>query len=121
MKQIMFATNLIQVLTFGFTKLTVLLFYKRIFSGPLFMAAVWTMIGITCIWTTAFFFSELLQCFPLSVNWSEYGNAFDQCIDSNKMMIAQAWSDVMTNFLILSLPIASVRHECLRNFSRGTR
>ena len=67
------------------------------------------MIGITCAWTIGFFFSELLQCIPFSVNWSKYGNAPGQCLDVNKMMIAQAWSDVATNIAILVLPIASVR------------
>ena len=67
------------------------------------------MIGLTCVWTIGFFFSEMLQCIPFSVNWSKYGNLPGLCLDVNRMMLAQAWSDVATNVVILMLPVASVR------------
>lgn len=66
------------------------------------------MIGLTFVWTVAFFFSELLQCIPLSVNWTKSGNLPGQCLNVDMMMIAQAWSDVATNMVILALPIVKV-------------
>lgn len=96
------------VLTFGFTKLAVLLFYRRVFKGKVFQALIWTMIVISSVWTIGFFFSQLLQCFPLSVNWTKYGSTTAQCIEVNQMILAQAWSDVFTDVVILALPIPCV-------------
>ena len=108
MNQTFFAILVTQVPTFGFTKLAVLLFYKRVFKGKAFQVAVWTMIVLSSIWTIGFFFSELLQCVPISVNWSGSGGTESQCIDVNGMILAQAYSDVFTNIVILALPIPCV-------------
>ena len=96
------------VLTFGFTKLAVLLFYKRVFKGTAFQVSIWIMIVLTFVWTVGFFFSQLLQCVPISVNWSKFGGTIGQCIEVNRMIEAQAWSDVFTNIVILALPIPCV-------------
>ncbi|KAL8956506.1 MAG: hypothetical protein Q9193_005994 [Seirophora villosa] len=69
-QQTVYTTSLTQVLTFGFTKLAVLLFYQRIFQGKWFHRAVWLMIGVDFIWTVTFFFANLLQCYPIEINWT---------------------------------------------------
>lgn len=66
------------------------------------------MIGLTVTWTVVFFFCNLLQCWPISVNWTGFGAATEQCIDTNKMYLAQAYSDVLLDVLILSLPVPCV-------------
>lgn len=55
------------------------------------------MIVVVNIWTIAFFLSNLLQCLPISVNWTDWGASFDQCVDTNAIILAQAWSDVITD------------------------
>ncbi|KAF6223902.1 hypothetical protein HO173_013065 [Letharia columbiana] len=40
------------------------------------------MVVLVTVWTVAFFFTNLLQCFPIS---------------TNEMFLAQAWSDVITD------------------------
>ena len=106
--EINFAQQLTTTLTFGLTKLSVLLFYKRVFRGNTFNVAVWTMISIVSVWTVAFFFSNLLQCFPIWVNWESSGGLVDYCINTNMMYLAQAWTDVLTDMMILSLPIPCI-------------
>lgn len=57
--------KLTTTITFGFTKLAILLFYKRIFGGAqraFFNTALWIMLGLTVTWTVAYFFSNVLQC-----------------------------------------------------------
>ncbi|KAL9017883.1 MAG: hypothetical protein Q9185_004791 [Variospora sp. 1 TL-2023] len=104
-----YATGLTQVLTFGLTKLAVLLFYQRIFQGKWFQSAVWLMIGIDFVWTVTFFFCNLLQCYPISINWeSLVGNVKDKCIDVNRVIVAQCWTDVASNVVILALPMPSI-------------
>ena len=105
---------MISVLSFGFTKLAVLLFYRRIFPGRSLNISVWAMIGLTCIWMVGFFFSQLLQCIPISLNWTGWGYVPNHCIDVSSMILAEAWSDVVTNVIILVLPIPSVSLSILR-------
>lgn len=107
-EEIVFASQLTQTLTFGFTKLSVLLFYRRIFRGNLFVISVWTLITITSVWTVAFFFANLFQCWPLWINWTYFGATAENCIDTNIMYLAQAWSDVLTDLIILSLPFPCI-------------
>ncbi|CAD6569874.1 MAG: hypothetical protein ASARMPRED_003298 [Alectoria sarmentosa] len=89
-EQIVLATQLTSTLTFGFTKLSVLLFYKRIFKGTFVKPSVWTMIAVVLIWTVAFFFANLFQCWPLWIDWTGFGSTVDNCIDTNAMYLAQA-------------------------------
>ena len=106
--EINYAQQLTTTLTFGLTKLSVLLFYKRVFRGNTFNVAVWSMIAIVSVWTIAFFFSNLLQCYPIWVNWESSGGLIDYCINTNMMYLAQAWTDVLTDTMILSLPIPCI-------------
>ena len=106
--EINYAQQLSTTLTFGLTKLSVLLFYKRVFRGDTFNAAVWTMITIVGVWSVAFFFANLLQCYPISLNWEDSGAQADSCIMTNTMYLAQAWTDVLTDMMILSLPIPCI-------------
>ena len=99
---------LLTVLAFGFTKLSVLFFYKRVFRGKTFDVFLWAMWALVFVWVVGFFFAEVLQCIPFSVNFRNYGNLPGQCIDVNRMVLAQAWSDVVTNVMIIVLPIPSV-------------
>ncbi|CAD6582042.1 MAG: hypothetical protein ASARMPRED_000769 [Alectoria sarmentosa] len=86
----------------------VLLLYKRIFRGALFLAFVWTMIMIIVIWTVTFFFANLLQCYPISENWTGLGGSADTCIDENMMYLGQAFSDAITDLIILAMPIPCI-------------
>lgn len=106
--EVNFAQQLSTTLTFGLTKLSVLLFYKRVFRGNTFNAAVWTMISIISVWTVAFFFANLLQCYPISTNWEASGAQVSSCINTNMMYLAQAWTDVLTDMMILALPIPCI-------------
>ncbi|KAL8930017.1 MAG: hypothetical protein Q9172_000249 [Xanthocarpia lactea] len=105
---VFYAVVLSQILTFGFTKLSVLLFYQRIFQGRWIQNAVWCLVGIDFLWTVGFFFSNLLQCYPISVNWTGLGYSDGKCLNTNVMFLAQAWSDVATNVVIMALPIPSI-------------
>jgi len=103
-----FASLLTQTLTFGFTKLSVLMFYKRIFQGPTFNRVIWTVIVIIILWTIAFFLVNLLECLPIPLNWVGNGDLAGHCINETSMYIGQAYSDVFTDILILSLPLPMI-------------
>lgn len=66
------------------------------------------MIIIVVTWTVAFLFSNMLQCYPISVNWTGLGGDVDTCIDENMMYVGQAFSDAITDLIILVMPIPCV-------------
>lgn len=80
------------------------------------MASVWTMITIIVIWTIAFFFANMLQCYPISENWTGLGGSAGTCIDENMMYVGQAFSDAITDLIILAMPIPCVRFPIFRLF-----
>ena len=104
----------------------------RIFQGRNVQIAIWGTLGLIFIWTVGFFFSNLLQCLPFDVNWTDWGFQEGACFDTNMLFIAQAWSDVFTDgkicapmeynrqysdlcpVLILALPIPSVCVQSVR-------
>ena len=98
----------------------------RIFKGTFVKPSVYAMIAIVLVWMTAFFFANLFQCWPLWINWVNFGATYENCINTNVMYLAQAWSDVLTDckkclasglhssnnctVIILTLPLPCVGH-----------
>ena len=107
-EQIVYASQLTQTLTFGLTKLTVLLLYRRIFTGDVFRRVVWIGYAIVFAWTVGFFFASLLQCWPISINWTGFGGDTAYCVNSNIMLVAHAWSDCFTDVAILAMPLPCI-------------
>ena len=70
---------------------------SRIFTNGRVVYAIRSMVVLVSIWTVAFFIANVLQCFPISVNWTGWGASADSCINTNAMFLAQAWSDVLTD------------------------
>ena len=81
----------------------------RIFTVRTFSVVSSVMLGLNIMWTIAFFAANLLQCLPISLNWSSWGAApgapGGTCIRTTMMYLAQAWSDVFTDVAILAMPL----------------
>jgi hypothetical protein len=108
--QTLYAGQLSQICAIGLAKISVLLFYRRIFRGTLFNVATWTVIGLVAAWMVAFFFANLLECLPISeafVNAPGLGGN-PKCINAIPMYLAQVYSDVVLDVLILAIPIPLV-------------
>lgn len=54
----------------GFTKLSILLQYLRIFPQETFRKACFGMIGVTVIWTLWAVFSSMIMCVPVHAFWT---------------------------------------------------
>lgn len=54
--------NFIQVWAFGTAKLSVIFFYRNIFSGHVFNIVSWSMVGVVIAWILGSFFALLFQC-----------------------------------------------------------
>ena len=68
------------------------------------------MIGIVVTWTLSFFFSYLFECGTnFGANWSTLEVLLTECNQQHVYQEAMAVSDVLTDALILIMPIPLVR------------
>ncbi len=104
-----FAFNLLQVIVLGTIKLSVILFYRRIFRGKAFDYYSKGMIVVVGAWWIAFFFSFLFECgIHFEYLWSTLLNLVTHCADEEIFFKAYAISDVVIDGLILVMPIPIV-------------
>ena len=110
--QIAWEFQFIQVLALGFVKLSVLFFYRRIFSIKVahqpFDIATRSMIWIIILWTISFFFASFFSCGThLDANWTTVESFIQYCVNLN-FEIAFAVSDMICDLFILILPLPMV-------------
>lgn len=92
------------VLTLLLTKVSLILFYLRIFPSPRFQ--IWGKLGLGFVVLPAFIIMllQLLQCLPVQYNWDKsIDNA--KCIDVTALVYAHAGINIAQDFVILGLPI----------------
>ncbi|TGO08350.1 hypothetical protein BTUL_0213g00070 [Botrytis tulipae] len=104
--------ELLQIPALGFVKLSLILFYRRVFTrnaAPRFNIVTWFMILIIIIWTLSFFFSILFICgTDFSAYWTSTIVEKAHCVDTDMLHNAFAISDVVTDFVIISLPVPMI-------------
>ncbi|KAI1503409.1 hypothetical protein F5X99DRAFT_375153 [Biscogniauxia marginata] len=105
-----YAYQLLGTIGLWVIKLSVLLFYRRIFSISAFRTANNVFLGLTVAWGIAFTLVVAFQCLPVSNIWNkfeiEYGNS---CIQVQPFYLALAISDVLLDVSICIMPIQHVR------------
>lgn len=87
-------------------KISVVLFYKRIFVVKAFQTACWIVLGIVVSWGIAVIFATIFQCIPVAGAWDTSLNA--RCINTDAFWVGYAVSNVLTDVMVLSLPIPSI-------------
>jgi hypothetical protein len=93
----------------GFSKLTVLFLFKRIFTVKPFRIAAWIMIILTAGWTVAFFFAIIFQCTPVSAFWEQFDFQHAKyCLPTVPFYEATTYTDIFFDVLILAMPIPMV-------------
>ncbi|KAJ8110467.1 hypothetical protein ONZ43_g5862 [Nemania bipapillata] len=105
-EKIFFAFILTQSVAFGLAKLSILYFYRRIFSSRTFKIITSVLIVIIGIWSVGFFFAYLFRCGTnFWALWAPLMYLIEYCYDSKPLFYTLAISDVITDFIILSLPL----------------
>lgn len=107
-----FAMTVIEKLAFGATKLSLLFFYRRIFGvWPSFRRLNYILIATVGAWTLALALADLLLCGGRI--WLQW--ALDQtlarrgCGDKGVLLVAFAATSVLTDGLVLALPLVYLR------------
>lgn len=96
---------MIETLTFGAIKLSVLFFYRRIFVGRPFNILSWVMVAIVCSWSVAFFFATVFSCHPISAAWGTREQLFTECVKTTVKLDVFVVSDPLLDTFILAVPM----------------
>ncbi|KAK0511661.1 hypothetical protein JMJ35_006234 [Cladonia borealis] len=104
--QTRWALQLQSTLALTFTRLSILLFYRRIFSNhnPIFRALTSNLIGIIIAWGISFFLATLFQCYPIHLIWAPPYAQSSHCYNSHPMLLAATISNTIINISLLALP-----------------
>jgi len=100
--------NVLGPLAFGFIKLSVIFFYRRIFVGKWFNIITWTMAGLSASWGLSIVLGEILTCSPVAAHWGTRIDLFTKCGNTYNFLKTYAVSDVVLDTLILAIPIILV-------------
>jgi hypothetical protein len=106
--QTFFIFQLLYIVSVSCIKVSILLFYKRIFQSRRFTQAVWAVVAVVALWGVAFFFSYLVGIWPISSRWNINANISWE-IDLNYYYIANSATDVLMDLITLCLPLPMIR------------
>ena len=107
--QCKYALQLLADITLAFTKTSVVLLYRRIFTVKSFRHIADATIAITTAWGIAFTLVTAFQCTPVSTIWTQFEiNYTKYCINQQAFYMATAVTDVVIDLFIFSLPIPMV-------------
>ncbi|KAI5252052.1 hypothetical protein E4T42_03755 [Aureobasidium subglaciale] len=94
-------------ITMLFSKLSILLLYRRLFPISNFAKRWWAVVAFTVAYSLGGVFASLFQCRPMESAWS-LTTSPDYCISTEKFYTANAALNVVSDIMILILPIPIV-------------
>lgn len=87
-------------------KISILLFYNRIFPQRKLRIAVWVTIGVCAGYAIAFLLVSVFQCKPLSLAWTRWdGQHEGTCNNINAQVWAAASINVLLDMVMVVLPL----------------
>ncbi|KAI8631140.1 hypothetical protein F5Y19DRAFT_425215 [Xylariaceae sp. FL1651] len=90
----------------AFLKLSILSFYGHIFPQRPFHYWLWGVATLVAAWDISFTFATIFQCYPISYAWDT--NQPGYCINYGNSQLASGVINIITDFLILAMPIPLV-------------
>lgn len=98
---------------YGFTKLSILYFYRRVLAAhahPVFNWMSYIYIAIVAVWTLGFFLLLIFSCgAKFSLQWELLSDdVMKYCINPTPARLALAVSDLILDVLIIILPLPMV-------------
>ncbi|KAI9697142.1 MAG: hypothetical protein M1820_007877 [Bogoriella megaspora] len=113
-----YINTVIEKPAFGFIKLSVLFFYRRIFSVRHHFRLFNTiLIWLVAAWTLAFFWTEVFVCgTDFTVQWKNRKTAPQHCIDHGTELLVFGITDLVGDIIIVVMPFF-----CLRQMQMTSR
>lgn len=104
--QIVLAIDVFYIWSLVWTKLSILLLYYRVFRFGYFKKAAYAIGGLVVVWAILGTFLTAFLCIPLEAVWNPTVPA--HCMDSNAIRLFNAAFTILTDVLILGLPIPQI-------------
>lgn len=101
--QSVFAAEVLYAPTIGVVKISTLLLFARIFPGQKFKRMLWAVGLFTSTYSAVMVVTMIFQCRPFRRVWDPTVKA--DCVDISKVWIVMASLNVLTDFLLLCLPL----------------
>ncbi|KAF2754642.1 hypothetical protein EJ05DRAFT_456834 [Pseudovirgaria hyperparasitica] len=106
--QCLFAYELIYAHAILFIKTSVLMLYTRIFSTRKFKLVVMVVQAVIVAWYLAVVFVSIFSCNPTRGFWDKTLVPPAKCVSSKKFFVGNAIPNIVTDVVILALPINTV-------------
>ncbi|OLE56102.1 MAG: hypothetical protein AUG51_00015 [Acidobacteria bacterium 13_1_20CM_3_53_8] len=103
-----FAFQFFYIVSISCIKVSILLFYKRLFQSRRFTQIVYVVVAIVVMWGFAFFFAHMFAVWPIASRW-DHNMSIIWIINAGQYWISNSASDVITDFIILCLPLPMIR------------
>jgi hypothetical protein len=109
--ELYFYAQIFYKITFGLTKISILLLYLRVFGvWRFFKWLCWLMIGLVLSFTIASVVTSIFQCMPVQFAFDKSAaNGQGTCIDLTKFWYANAGFNIGTDTIIIIMPIFPVK------------
>lgn len=92
-------------------KVSILLFYLRIFPGRLTRRVLWSTVWFTAVWSIVFIIVGSLQCRPISYFWTQWdGKHEGQCVNGNRLAWVHAAINIALDLWMLAIPLWELQH-----------
>lgn len=88
-------------------KISICLFYIRIFFVRPFRIATWIVIGFISCWGVMVFLTGLLMCTPIAFNWDQTIPG-GKCADQRATFMAVGVLDLVTDLCVFVLPLPMI-------------
>ncbi|KAI0875611.1 50S ribosomal protein L36e [Hypoxylon argillaceum] len=110
-------TELLYFILLCFTKVSLLLFYLRVFPSQMFQRVCYITMGVVVASGIAFTLGGIFYCTPVSYIWTGWtGETKGHCVNFNAFAWSHAVVSIVQDLWIIALPLPS-----LINLQLGTR
>ncbi|KAF1929736.1 uncharacterized protein M421DRAFT_128424 [Didymella exigua CBS 183.55] len=109
--QIFYYTELLYLAAVALTKISILLFYLRIFPQPGLRKVIWFTIVLCVVYIIAFVTATALQCIPIRFAWERWdGEHHGKCIDLNADAWCSAAFNIVLDLIVIVLPMREIKN-----------
>lgn len=98
-------TEIAYICTLTCTKISILIWYRRIFPPKRLGIIIWVLMGLATAWGVAYVIALLLGCSPFRVFWNPIPSQHCHNGGGNAFVIANAVTNITIDIPILALPI----------------
>jgi hypothetical protein len=109
--QIFYFTELIYLTAIALTKISVLLFYLRLFPHKQLRRTIYLTIVLCILYIIGFVIATALQCLPVHLAWDHWdGEHHGHCINLNALAWASAGVNIILDIIVIIIPMRELKN-----------